>query len=404
MSRPVGVHDLELVARAVRFVARHLEPSDLSVDDLEAALVEAAAVESMGATMKVLLAARLAATGAYKATSASSPQAHVARLTGVGPLTARAQIEAGEQLGTLEATVAAARSGQLSLGQVQAIAAAASVDPTAEDELLQSASHLTLGQLRHRCAEVIDAADDDPEAKRKRLHRGRAAHRYRTPDGFNHLHVRSSPEALAEIDVTLNEITNELFRDANRHGRKDRREALMADAMVEMARRARGVSSRHGSTPTYTAVIRADLSALVNGRTQNGEVCEIAGVGPVPVATARALLGDAVLKLVLTQGVDVRNVTSLGRGPTAAQKVALLWEQPTCAVEHCGRRARLEADHAHGAEYARTKHTRLDELDRLCDQHHDKKTREDWALVRGRGLRPMVPPTDPRHPKHSRAP
>jgi hypothetical protein len=92
------------------------------------------------------------------------------------------------------------------------------------------------------------------------------------------------------------------------------------------------------------------LSALVNGRTQNGEVCEIAGVGPVPVATARALLGDAVLKLVLTQGVDVRNVTSLGRGPTAAQKVALLWEQPTCAVEHCGRRARLEADHAHGAE------------------------------------------------------
>ena len=118
------------------------------------------AVESMGATMKVLLAARLAATGAYKATSSSSPQAHVARLTGVSPLTARAQIETGEQLGTLDATLAAARSGQLSLGQVQAIAAAASVDPTAEDELLQSASHLTLGQLRHRCAEVIDAADD----------------------------------------------------------------------------------------------------------------------------------------------------------------------------------------------------------------------------------------------------
>ena len=121
MSRPVDVHDLELVARAVRFVARRLEPCELSVDDLEAALVEAAAVESMGATMKVLLAARLAATGAYKATSSSSPQAHVARLTGVGPLTARAQIETGEELGTLDATLQAARSGQLSLGQVQAI-------------------------------------------------------------------------------------------------------------------------------------------------------------------------------------------------------------------------------------------------------------------------------------------
>jgi hypothetical protein len=177
----------------VRFVARCLEPSQLSVDDVEAALVEAAGIEWMAATMKVLLAARLAATDAYKATSASSPQAHVARLTGLSPLTARAQIETGEQLGTLDATLAAARSGQLSLGQLQAIASAASVDPSAEDELLESAAHLTLGQLRHRCAEVIDTADPNPEAKRKRLHRGRAAYRYRTPDGFNHLHVRSSP-------------------------------------------------------------------------------------------------------------------------------------------------------------------------------------------------------------------
>ena len=41
--------------------------------------------------------------------------------------------------------------------------------------------------------------------------------------------------------MTLKEITTELFRDASREGRKDRSEALMADAMVEMARRARGV-------------------------------------------------------------------------------------------------------------------------------------------------------------------
>ena len=102
---------------------------------------------------------------------------------------------------------------------------------------------------------------------------------------------------------------------------------------------------------TYTAVIRADLAALVNGRVGAGEVCEIAGLGPVPVEVARRLLGDAVLKLVLTVGSDVRNVTSLGRGPNAAMKVALLWEQPTCSVERCGRRARLEADHTTGAEY-----------------------------------------------------
>ena len=118
----------------------------------------------MGATMKVLLAARLAATGAYKATSSSSPQAHVARLTAVSPLTARAQIETGEQLGTLDATLRRHAAVSCRSGRSRRSSAAASIDPTAEDELLESASHLTLGQLRHRCAEVIDAADDDPEA------------------------------------------------------------------------------------------------------------------------------------------------------------------------------------------------------------------------------------------------
>ena len=151
-------------------------------------------------------------------------------------------------------------------------------------------------------------------------------------------------------------------------------------------------------------MIRADLTALVRGRVGEGEVCEIAGIGPIPVAVVRQLLGEAVLKLVLTNGVDVRNVTSLGRGPTAAMKIALLWEQPTCSVERCGRRARLEADHTTGAEYATTKHTRLDELDRLCDQHHDKKTYDGWGLVPGTGVRPMVPPEHPRHPNQCSSP
>ncbi len=128
--------------------------------------------------------------------------------------------------------------------------------------------------------------------------------------------------------MTLSPIVDELFAAARKAGRCERREAYVADAIVEMARRARGEHAGK-APPTYTAVIRADLTALVNGRAAAGETCEIAGLGPVPVAVARRLFGDAVLKLVITRGVDVRNVTSLGRGPTAAQKVALLWEQPT---------------------------------------------------------------------------
>ena len=395
--------DVELAAGGVRFVARRVDPSSMSLGDCEAALVEAAAIESMGSTMVALLSARLAAGDAHKRTSAPSPEALVARITGTTTAAAKAAVETGTQLGGLAATSAAARAGRLSSGQTQAIADAAHANPKAEGYLLSAAPGLTLGQLRDRCAKAKADADPDPEATRRRLRRGRCGRRYGTLDGFQHLHMQSTPEDLAEVDSTLIPIIDELFLAGRRAGRRERREAYFVDAVVEMARRARGASSG-STTPIYTAIIRADLSALVNGRAGEGEMCEIAGIGPVAVSTARRLLGDAALKLVLTRGVEVRNVTSLGRGPSAAQKVALLWEQPTCAVEHCGRRARLEADHIYGAEYTNTKHTRIDELDRLCEQHHDKKSRHNWALVPGTGVRPMVPPSDARHPSHARAP
>lgn len=107
---------------------------------------------------------------------------------------------------------------------------------------------------------------------------------------------------------------------------------------------------------------------------------------------------------MLTNGVEVRNVTHLGRGPNTAQKIALLWEQPVCQRQGCGRRARLEYDHAHGVEYRKTKHTRVDELDLLCEPDHDLKTYDGWALVPGTGIRPMVPPNDRRHPAHQPQP
>ena len=42
--------------------------------------------------------------------------------------------------------------------------------------------------------------------------------------------------------------------------------------------------------------------------------------------------------------------------------------------------------------------TTLDNLDRLCGPCHKRKTQHAWALVEGKGRRPLVPPNDPRHP------
>jgi hypothetical protein len=147
-------------------------------------------------------------------------------------------------------------------------------------------------------------------------------------------------------------------------------------------------------------LLRIDVQALRRGRVEGAELCEIAGVGPVPVAVARDMLGDPVLRLVVTNGVDVANVTHLGRGPTAAQRAALMWMSPTCSVEGCNR-ARIEIDHSE--PWARTRHTRLAELNPLCGFHHGLKTRLDYALVAGSGKRPFVPPDDARHPRYRKA-
>jgi hypothetical protein len=56
------------------------------------------------------------------------------------------------------------------------------------------------------------------------------------------------------------------------------------------------------SNPRHLALLRVDLEALRRAAVEGDELCEIAGIGPVPVSVARELLGDAVLKLVITRG------------------------------------------------------------------------------------------------------
>ncbi|MGI8684026.1 MAG: hypothetical protein ACR2MO_02810, partial [Acidimicrobiales bacterium] len=147
-------------------------------------------------------------------------------------------------------------------------------------------------------------------------------------------------------------------------------------------------------------VVRVDWPALARGLVAGDEVCEITGIGPVPVSVVRAMMatGDAFLAAVVTKGVDVVSVAHLGRRATVYQSTALDWTSPTCVVLGCDAVARLETDHR--VDWADTHMTWLEWLERLCECHHDKKTYDGWALVAGTGKRAMVPPGDPRHPRN----
>ncbi len=149
-------------------------------------------------------------------------------------------------------------------------------------------------------------------------------------------------------------------------------------------------------------MVRVDLDALLRGWPIDGEVCEIPGMGPIPVSAARAMIhtGNAFLAAIVTKGVDVATVAHLGRRPSAYQRSALQWRSPECNRLGCNRTVGLED--AHRLAWADTKVTLLPCLDPLCRPDHLLKTHKGWALVEGVGKRPMVPPDDPRHPANAR--
>jgi len=125
-----------------------------------------------------------------------------------------------------------------------------------------------------------------------------------------------------------------------------------------------------------------------------------ASYGPISVSALEDLLAGAspLVAAILTKGKAIAGVAHLGRAPTAHQQSALEWLYPSCAAEGCVSKARLERDHR--VDWSKTHFTMFDLLDLLCSHHHDLKTRENWALVEGRGKRSFVSPEDPRHPRH----
>ena len=88
-----------------------------------------------------------------------------------------------------------------------------------------------------------------------------------------------------------------------------------------------------------------DLPALVRGRTEPGEVCEIPGVGPVPVAHAREVLSHGLLQLVITDGTDVQTVVSNTRHVPKALKIAIDERDQRCKVRGCDCTEHLERHH-----------------------------------------------------------
>ena len=159
-----------------------------------------------------------------------------------------------------------------------------------------------------------------------------------------------------------------------------------------------GASARRAPTPppklpggnNIKIIVRIDHTALARGHTVAGETCEVAGLGPISVATAQALMADAFLAAVITKGRDVINVAHLGRGLNAHQRTALEAAGLRCSNRACNKTIALQIDHR--VPYADHPETRLDNQDPLCPDCHRRKTHHGWHLEPGHGPRRLLPP------------
>lgn len=173
--------------------------------------------------------------------------------------------------------------------------------------------------------------------------------------------------------AALTPIEADLFDQARTREGQELPEALAFDAMVQMGDDSASVSLQSsGRRAPATVVVRVDHSAFVRGDTVEGEVCEIPGVGPIPVKVAQQLCEDSILKAIVTDGTDVRSISHLGRTMPARLRTALEELQPECVIAGCNVDRHLQIDH--NVPVAERGPTALWNLNRLCHHHHDQKT------------------------------
>lgn len=297
-------------------------------------------------------------------------------------------MEMAERLADLPLIAEAFRNGLLSEAQAREITAVASEVPDAQDQLLEAAGKRTFRSLQEECRRVEAAAAVNEDDRYRRVHRSRACRSWVDRHGVGHLSARLTPDDLARVDNEIGRRYDRIIEDAIRGGWFEGRDAHLADALVDLAR----PDSDAPPGPQNMVHVIADFDALIRDHTVGGERCEIPGVGPIPATLARQMSEDAILKVLLTKGVDVVAVAHGGPTIPASVRSALEVRDPKCIVPRCDRRRGLQIDHRNA--FSRTRVTKLEDLGRLCCWHHYLKTFVGYTYRGGPGSWEWIPPPD----------
>ena len=366
--------------------------SSLEVDCVDAAgargLVEIAErVRRAGDALRTVAVGQVERTNAWKGEGAKSISEWLSTETDCAHYEAQSVVLLANQLHHLPVTQAALLSGDLSGTQAVEVARGAIVAPNTETQLINLSKHATVRDLRDATSRVVAAATDEAERHRQ-VHKSRYLKSWIDLDGSFNLKARMTVANGALVMAALKPIQDEIFKSARKSGAHERPEAYAADALLVLCEKASASDSGAGanatekrsSRPNAVMNIRIDLDALKRGRTEDGEVCEIAGVGPIPVATATEYLGEAFLKLLVVDGTEIRTIACMGRALPAKLRTAVEERDRVCQVPTCDMTLGLEIDHIR--PFAEGGPTTFENLVRLCKRHHLQKTHDGYRLIK----------------------
>jgi len=347
---------------------------------------------------KALSAKRAADANRHEASGFKTPSLWLASVTGDSVGDAMDTLDLATTMEHHPGVEDSCRRGKLSKARAKAVGEAVRANPDAEGELLDAAEGPeTLRQVKERCsyakARARRAEDDD--ARYRALHRSRALRTWVDgTDGAFRLDARLTPDAGARVRAAIEAEERAVFEAARRAGETEPAAAYACDALVALVTgrpTPRGTTTDGTTTTDQRATtgaprrdaitLRVDLDALLRGDLGDGQVCEIPGVGPVPLSLATDLLGEAICHLVITDGCDVTTTCGLGRNVPVALQRALRERDPVCVVPGCDQPRGIEIDHR-VIDFKDDGPTMLWNLARLCVHHHRLRTHQGFVLER----------------------
>jgi hypothetical protein len=415
-----GSKDLQVIERLTDEFCSKYDPDLYLVDDATDMLERLSKVSRQFDAAKMRTARRLEKVDAHKDQGFNDAANWLSSFTGESAGQAQGKLETAKKVEAHPRLSEAVKKGKLSEAKAKEIAGVADRCPQEADRLVETALFMNHGELKRVCDNLRRASEsqDDEITRHERIRKARFLRTWTDADGVSNLLAKMTPDALAVISAGLGHFETEIFNEARKSGQRESHQAYLLDALVAMARASatgtgtdadgsdgnsesgdsddsdpgdqdsatRDTKKARTKTNNARALIRIrlDLEAYLRGYAILGETCSIPGFGPVPVSLARTLMGDAILELVITKGVNVTTVISDSRFVRKALRIALEERDPVCVVPGCNRSDPLERDHWQ-VDYSDKGPTCIDNLCRLCKYHHLQKTHHGWKLDGGPG-------------------